>query len=483
MISSKTNLGGNDAQISGYLRIAKTPEIDDSDEERELTNLNWLLRNQNLTWSKTIDANSEDDINIQAGNRNLTTEIESINPQKILKPLELCSSKNSANKSFIRNLISCPESRKQNSSVLLKRPTPAERYDIFINKIKSDLAEYEKSANIYKTDVTHKPPFNYSHIIGMAMLENGRVTLQQICAWIESKFAFFRVRKKWNNSIRHNLSLHHCFRNRKREEKGKGGYWELGVDLRKCDRKRIRNRKSTNSKSKHSSPETKNCQTLLTKCQLANSKNAGSPQDRSPSLSSHYMLNEKPQPSSPTKNSAEYDVRLDCLTVTEVEVGLGGGLTLSNGSHDRDAHFLYPDSSFTPSSNNEAFLPHQYELGTIIISTTGIIDDSSCINSIINNKLDCSSMIYTEDDIPTASENVIISSNKMDSNKESNIALVAPITSNSEITSNVPINYDCSNFRPYIDCIDESYNYLHSNELNRNEDILDNLLDDCARDY
>lgn len=187
--------------------------------------------------------------------------------------------------------------------------------------------------------------------------------------------------------------MHHCFRNRKREEKGKGGYWELGVDLRKCDRKRIRNRKSTNSKSKHSSPETKNCQTLLTKCQLANSKNAGSPQDRSPSLSSHYMLNEKPQPSSPTKNSAEYDVRLDCLTVTEVEVGLGGGLTLSNGSHDRDAHFLYPDSSFTPSSNNEAFLPHQYELGTIIISTTGIIDDSSCINSIINNKLDCSSMV------------------------------------------------------------------------------------------
>lgn len=37
------------------------------------------------------------------------------------------------------------------------------------------------------------------------MLENGRVTLQQICAWIESKFAFFRVRKKWN--VSHNLNV------------------------------------------------------------------------------------------------------------------------------------------------------------------------------------------------------------------------------------------------------------------------------------
>lgn len=50
----------------------------------------------------------------------------------------------------------------------------------------------------------------------------------------------------FQNSIRHNLSLHQCFRkiDRKKFEKGKGGYWELGVDPRKCDRKRIRNRKN-----------------------------------------------------------------------------------------------------------------------------------------------------------------------------------------------------------------------------------------------
>lgn len=62
---------------------------------------------------------------------------------------------------------------------------------------------YEESATNYQSDIIEKPPFNYSHIIGMAMLENGRrVTLQQICSWIERKFAFFRVRKKWNVSVK-----------------------------------------------------------------------------------------------------------------------------------------------------------------------------------------------------------------------------------------------------------------------------------------
>lgn len=114
----------------------------------------------------------------------------------------------------------------------------------------------------------------------MAMLDNGRrMTLQQICSWIERKFAFFRVRKKWNvckiylvvqyviimqqsllnfifvqNSIRHNLSLHSCFRKmeRNKEDRGKGGYWELGVDPKKSDRKRIRNRKSSVQAAKKS---------------------------------------------------------------------------------------------------------------------------------------------------------------------------------------------------------------------------------------
>jgi len=73
-------------------------------------------------------------------------------------------------------------------------------YEFICILLYRDLTEYEKLASKYETDVTEKPPFNYSHIIGMAMLQNGRITLQQLCSWIEAKFAFFRVRKKWNVS-------------------------------------------------------------------------------------------------------------------------------------------------------------------------------------------------------------------------------------------------------------------------------------------
>ncbi|XP_064537678.1 uncharacterized protein LOC135427886 [Drosophila montana] len=466
MITAAKKLKGSDGQIGGFRHIVGAPDVDESDEEeRELTNLNWLLRNQNLSWPKTIDVNSEDDLNnsqVGSGNRKLSTAVESINAQKKPKALEYDTFKNMGHKS-------CPDSRKSSTATApLKRPSPAERYDIFINKIKRDLVEYEKSANKYKTDVTHKPPFNYSHIIGMAMLENGRVTLQQICAWIEAKFAFFRVRKKWNNSIRHNLSLHHCFRNRKREEKGKGGYWELGVDPKKCDRKRIRNRKTTQSKL---NPATKS---PLSKYQFGD--NAPDEKARNSRLDS----------CSDNNNIAEHDVQLDSLTLTEVEVGFG--LTLPNALsprlHDPDGTFLYPDTFAATLTNNDAAFhlqQQQYELGTIIISTTGILDEpsssSSCLNSIIGNKFGCSNMIYTEDEIPTPSENVIISSHKMDANKDAPVEIPIPIPM--PIPSSFTINCDYSNFRPF----DEPFSYLQSSEINRNEDILDNLLDVCVRDY
>lgn len=60
------------------------------------------------------------------------------------------------------------------------------------------------------------------------------------------------------------MSLHPCFRKigRNKEDKGKGGYWELGVDPKKCDRKRIRNRKSSAQSNKS---QKKHLQTHYTK--------------------------------------------------------------------------------------------------------------------------------------------------------------------------------------------------------------------------
>lgn len=60
---------------------------------------------------------------------------------------------------------------------------------------------------------------------------------------------------------------------------------------------------------------------------------------------------------------------------------------------------------------------------------------------------------------------------------------LAPVTSNPEIPRSVSINCNYSNYRPYMDMNDDPFNYLQSLEINRSEDILDNLLDVCVRDY
>ncbi|TMW47059.1 hypothetical protein DOY81_007861, partial [Sarcophaga bullata] len=237
-------------------------DVEEEDDERDLTNLNWLteLRNQTIGFVNIA-------LEEEPRTRNETVLTEQ--PRTLLSVTPNCQ--------YIQGSTLCKttentlEHKKQHDALQItqhnsverrnamrishqpKRPSPTERYEIFLNKIRRDLETYHKSATDYQLDAVEKPPFNYSHIIGMAMLDNGRrMTLQQICSWIEKKFAFFRVRKKWNNSIRHNLSLHSCFRKmgRNKDDRGKGGYWELGVDPKKCDRKRIRNRKSLGQTTK-----------------------------------------------------------------------------------------------------------------------------------------------------------------------------------------------------------------------------------------
>jgi hypothetical protein len=58
---------------------------------------------------------------------------------------------------------------------------PLQRFSKFIDQVNKMRENYDKRRTLYETAVTEKPPFNYAQIIGMALLEEGRMTLKQIC--------------------------------------------------------------------------------------------------------------------------------------------------------------------------------------------------------------------------------------------------------------------------------------------------------------
>ncbi|KAL8821302.1 MAG: hypothetical protein Q9223_000623 [Gallowayella weberi] len=82
-------------------------------------------------------------------------------------------------------------------------------------------------------DSLGKPNYSYAALIGMAILraDNRRLTLAQIYKWISATFSYYRISKQgWQNSIRHNLSIHKGdFRKqmRPRNDPGKGCYWTI----------------------------------------------------------------------------------------------------------------------------------------------------------------------------------------------------------------------------------------------------------------
>ncbi|XP_065723463.1 uncharacterized protein [Drosophila suzukii] len=393
-------------------------EADDSDEERELTNLNWLLRNQNLTWPKTIDSSTRETLNTREEAETPVPNNTNIHRNQI----KLARGENTVKKSQV-----ILDSRAQKTTP--KRPTPSERFEIFVNKVKRDLTEYEKFA--------------------------------------KAKFAFFRVRKKWNNSIRHNLSLHHCFRNRKREEKGKGGYWELGVDPKKCDRKRIRNRKLCHSKLNQTAKYHND--------QLTHKQQAKSSQPCFSRFAKKVNKNSLSEISE-TNTLKKISSTLTDDNFTEF---------LDKGTTDELNEIQYEKCPIQTMIKEDIF---KKKLDTIIVSTGELIAEPQSLNCFISHRIDSTNTpVSGEDDFCTF--NSINSYSDTTPVFASNTAIIEDRNISNDVSSpshpcNIRISYDYTNFRPLVDSIDEQFHYLHnSSEYSRNDDILDNLLDVCVRHY
>lgn len=99
----------------------------------------------------------------------------------------------------LKNITNLPPTT--NEPVEKQCDPPSQRFDKFISQVHKIKENYDKRSEIYRNASSEKPPYNYAQIIAMAMLDEGRMTLKQICDWIESRFAYYRIHRNWNVSF------------------------------------------------------------------------------------------------------------------------------------------------------------------------------------------------------------------------------------------------------------------------------------------
>jgi hypothetical protein len=196
------------------------------------------------------------------------------------------------------------------------------------NRLKSQISEFEAKEAIEKglvTEIDHvdltnfsgtstisqqkrrfaevKPPYSYIALITMAIESSpsGMMTLNEIYHFIEERFPYFKDNtQRWQNSIRHNLSLNDCFIkvSKNAVKPGKGNYWALhpkagdmfgnGSFLRRSKRFKSAYQKEKQNYSDQMNDSTNNSPSLSTS---PTSSSSGSSNILSPTASSSCSNN------------------------------------------------------------------------------------------------------------------------------------------------------------------------------------------------
>uniref|UniRef100_A0A1I7U6K0 Forkhead box protein pes-1 n=1 Tax=Caenorhabditis tropicalis TaxID=1561998 RepID=A0A1I7U6K0_9PELO len=93
----------------------------------------------------------------------------------------------------------------------------------------------DHKSNVSTPGPEERPPYSYNALIAMAIQNspNKRLKLQEIYHYISTNFPYYKPEKasQWQNSVRHNLSLHREFQKVKLDDKTVGSYWEMTADL------------------------------------------------------------------------------------------------------------------------------------------------------------------------------------------------------------------------------------------------------------
>ncbi|ORX98833.1 hypothetical protein K493DRAFT_4063 [Basidiobolus meristosporus CBS 931.73] len=113
-------------------------------------------------------------------------------------------------------------------------PSPTTSY----SEYGSEITEEEYPQNTVEDKSPNEPKLTYATLIAQAIMSTAeqKTLLQDIYSYITTNYEYYRTcNKQWQNSIRHNLSLHKAFCKLPRQKgtPGKGNFWTLTDEYRK----------------------------------------------------------------------------------------------------------------------------------------------------------------------------------------------------------------------------------------------------------